>query len=541
MFVLTAVLPAKGALALFAGAIFATAIFFARSMWWRFRPTGSLSEKFLAWEVELLAEQRWQSLAEIRSWMITRSGLTEEQIETLLPEEERARWNEAFEQSIGTLKDLVREYDGYYYLSKVGLTIAAKRRAFLSRDEVRKVRKIAFKKDKKMETRVRKTIRDYPEPYAYREAAEPPRAHDIMTLDIGREFESTVEREPPPTVEPVPLRDLGPGVIEKPRDFPVWFGTNRKPKNAEDLAQGFTGKEGDRTFYGRCFVNIPRGHKPGETQPAFLERALLGKQGVSAKTIEGLTEDEFWGSLAQTLRKDHPANSMLLFIHGYNVSFVEAAIRTGQLKYDLGMDHAAFFSWPSLRRLWGYGSDSTTARGAAEYLAPFLTRLGALTKEEEINLHVIAHSMGNEAFVYALEMVLADLKGDTKNFRLAELVFAAPDVDAKIFRNKTTRTIKMSRQRTLYASRKDRPLGFSGLLRIRRSRAGRIPPVTIVNQVDTIDVSYLDLSLLGHGYVAELRPVITDMSTAMHFGAAPVKRVGLEGAGPPSGRYWVIS
>jgi esterase/lipase superfamily enzyme len=35
-------------------------------------------------------------------------------------------------------------------------------------------------------------------------------------------------------------------------------------------------------------------------------------------------------------------------VHGYNVSFDDAALRTAQLAYDLTFDcPAAFFSWPS--------------------------------------------------------------------------------------------------------------------------------------------------------------------------------------------------
>ena len=44
-------------------------------------------------------------------------------------------------------------------------------------------------------------------------------------------------------------------------------------------------------------------------------------------------------------------------------------------------------------------------------------------------------------------------------------------------------------------------------------RAGFGPPVTVVPGIDTVDVSGVDLTLLGHGYFAEARPCLADINS----------------------------
>ena len=515
----------------------------ARLLWQRFVSVRHLSRKFVAWELQFLADQSPHSFEEIRRFLITQSGMTEEHVERFLSESQKRRWDSAFQRSLATIEELqLTRPAGQNFCELIGLGywVAEKRKAPMSR---RAIKGLAKSYQKEIDILMQAFPADVVPPPPM---GAPPMSEMLPPLqeaapepaDIKAGFDELVKG-------PLPQADLEPpaegNIIEKPKRFPVWFATNRKPNDPDNIAKGFGRRRGDRTIYGRCTVNIPKGHATGETQPTLLERWIEGKEGIVVEKIEGLPENDFWAALTQSLQVDPSMNSMLLFIHGFNVKFVEAAIRTGQLKYDLGMDHAAFFCWPSLRRLWGYGADSTSAREATPALAAFLEKLAAVTANEKINLHVIAHSMGNEAFLYAMERVLLNLKGDAAKFRLAEVVFAAPDVDASIFRDKTTVTIDMSRQRTLYASRKDIPLGFSGrILRRKMVRAGKIPPVTVVKRIDTIDVTDIDLSLLGHGYVAETRPVITDMSVAMHYGAVPAKRTGLEGADSPAGRYWII-
>jgi hypothetical protein len=50
----------------------------------------------------------------------------------------------------------------------------------------------------------------------------------------------------------------------------------------------------------------------------------------------------------------------------------------------------------------------------------------------------------------------------------------------------------------------------------------------VVRDIDTIDASRIDLSLLGHGYYAAARPVLGDIHAILYGRHDPSARIGLE-------------
>ena len=57
------------------------------------------------------------------------------------------------------------------------------------------------------------------------------------------------------------------------------------------------------------------------------------------------------------------AKALLVYVHGYNMSFDETATRAAQLAYDLDFPGLPFFfSWPSAGKLLGYLRDADSAR-----------------------------------------------------------------------------------------------------------------------------------------------------------------------------------
>jgi hypothetical protein len=98
---------------------------------------------------------------------------------------------------------------------------------------------------------------------------------------------------------------------------------------------------------------------------------------------------------------------------------------------------------------------------------------------------------------------------------------------------------RIAERATLYVSDKDRALVSSGIIHS-NNRAGFTPPLTIVPNIDTIEVSDVDLTLLGHGYVAECRGVLTDMGILIRTNERPATRQFLDTANTPDGQYWII-
>ena len=91
---------------------------------------------------------------------------------------------------------------------------------------------------------------------------------------------------------------------------------------------------------------------------------------------------------------------------------------------------------------------------------------------------------------------------------------------------------------TCYVSARDRALKSSGIVHT-GDRAGLTPPLTLVERIDTIDASDVDLTFLGHGYYAGARPVLTDIHAILHGQHQPEVRFGIEQHTEPGGRsYW---
>ena len=99
---------------------------------------------------------------------------------------------------------------------------------------------------------------------------------------------------------------------------------------------------------------------------------------------------------------------------------------------------------------------------------------------------------------------------------------------------------KVAKRTTLYVSEKDLAVGASFLIR-GFPRLGFTPPVFVVDDMDTVSVSNIDLTLLGHGYVGAAREVLTDMHELIFDGKPPDRRFSLTPASTPAGeRYWLI-
>jgi hypothetical protein len=72
-------------------------------------------------------------------------------------------------------------------------------------------------------------------------------------------------------------------------------------------------------------------------------------------------------------------------------------------------------------------------------------------------------------------------------------------------------------------------------------RVGLIPPICVIPGIDTVNVTNVDLSMLGHGYVAAARDVLHDIHDLITHGTAPDRRFGLREAVTMAGeRFWII-
>ncbi len=306
-----------------------------------------------------------------------------------------------------------------------------------------------------------------------------------------------------------------------PKDF---FGSDRSPDAALSL--------------GACEVSIPREgrHKMGALEKPSIWRLEFRQdpeKHVILRSVEPLGVSEYYREIAQRMagftRKD-----AFVFIHGYNVSFEDAARRTAQLAYDLAFPGAPIlYSWPSSAELLAYSADENNVEWTTPHLQQFLTELPKQTGAEQI--HLIAHSMGNRALARAL-VGIQDNASHGPLFQ--QVVLTAPDIDTDIFLQ-IADAIKGRGQRiTLYASSKDRALRESQR-RHRGPRAGESgDSIVLIDGIDTIDASKLKTDFLGHSYFGSNRSVISDLFILMQDGNPPERRPGMRMVPFKQRFYW---
>jgi esterase/lipase superfamily enzyme len=309
----------------------------------------------------------------------------------------------------------------------------------------------------------------------------------------------------------------------------LWFGTNRLPVNPNDLTKGFSSNRDSQLHYGKCSVFVPKWHKLGELGSSWSRRLLTWRDDrvkLEANSINTLPDKAaFWNDVFAALqlvpvgRRD-----AVVFIHGYNVTFEGAALRAAQLGTDLAVPGLmAFFSWPSQGTYTGYVDDEASVEASEPFMAEFLDHVLEYSGAERV--HLIAHSMGSRGLLRSLQRLPV-----RQQVRFGQIILAAPDVDVDVFRDlaQIVFTNKRRERTTLYTSSRDRALASSGFVH-GYPRAGYNPPYIVLNALDTIEVTNVDLSLLGHGPFAEARAVLTDIYTVLFDCNRLVKdRMGLK-------------
>jgi esterase/lipase superfamily enzyme len=253
-----------------------------------------------------------------------------------------------------------------------------------------------------------------------------------------------------------------------------------------------------------------------------------------------LPEGSFFRLLGSAVgRSAH--REMLVFVHGFNVAFPEAVLRTAQMSYDLGFDGVPVtYSWPSRGELspLQYHADEATVEWTVPHLEGFLSALAARSGARSV--YLIAHSMGNRALTAALERLAAKrAPGAAPLF--SQIVLTAPDIDADTFADLARAFARSAERVTLYASSGDRALQYSRRLHGGLPRAGDSgEDVVVIPGVDTVEVSAVDTSLVGHFYYGDNRSVLSDLFGLLRDHKAPDQRFGLAARKKNGLRYWVF-
>jgi esterase/lipase superfamily enzyme len=211
-----------------------------------------------------------------------------------------------------------------------------------------------------------------------------------------------------------------------------------------------------------------------------------------------------------------PAKELLVFVHGYNNAFDDAAFTLAELWHFAGRKGVPLlYTWPAGRGgLGGYAYDRESGEFTIFHLKQLLRILSRTPEVERI--HLLAHSRGTDVLLSAVRELVIEARAagadPRERIRIANLILAAPDLDVEVL---SPRVIAEGIGAgadlvTIYASGKDKAIGlaeklFGSALRLGRAREGLLPSdiATVVEQAVNVSVveSRTDGGLIGHGYL----------------------------------------
>jgi esterase/lipase superfamily enzyme len=318
---------------------------------------------------------------------------------------------------------------------------------------------------------------------------------------------------------------------------PVYWATDRKATAGSpppEEAYGVDRAQGGLVTYGRAEINIPKSHAPGKIERPWLDSVtwLDPKLHIFVKKLDKLDEKTFFEAAGGGGTDD-----ILVYIHGFNVSFADALLRAGQIAFDFDFPGTTFaFTWPSYRSVTAYTSDWENAIWASKHVEVFLEKLATTAKASNRKVHIVAHSMGNKALLYALRnLAYRGVKGPL----FGSVMLCAPDFDAGAFREQVAQEIRpLSDQWVVYTSENDFALTTSQSLTT--LRLGK--PVTPAEGFEIIDASIVEVTPWSlpeaHSYYAVKKPVIDDMRSVLKGLKAEAR--GLQVKPNPHGLVWTF-
>jgi esterase/lipase superfamily enzyme len=333
-------------------------------------------------------------------------------------------------------------------------------------------------------------------------------------LDVMFRIECARKTEPAPALE-AGRRSIAPRSPPPPGEvieITTFFATNRKPVRSLDPTKMYGPELDSSLHYGRAVVTVPLTRPLGGfALPRLwkLEREPDPRKHFVLRSIAPLEGDAARQEIAERL-KGLNSKSLLVFVHGYNTGFGEAALRTAQMVHDLQFPGLAlFFTWPSAAQVVRYWQDEETARYSE---GDFEQLIDDLSKMPATDIYVVAHSMGNRVVGHALQ---ARVEKGKESARLRQVLLAAPDVGVDIFRSRIAPklTAMQGTRTTIYAASSDIALKISkvvhGFRRVGETTGG----VFTYPGLETIDASSAAPAMraYGHLYVVDSPSVLKDI------------------------------
>jgi esterase/lipase superfamily enzyme len=319
-----------------------------------------------------------------------------------------------------------------------------------------------------------------------------------------------------------------------------FYATNRKATGSLEPGKFYGKEDSDQLQYGKTRVTMPLRHELGNLElPSLfkLERSPDPNKHFVLKEVAPLGKDSAMSDLRNALGSSK-SKSLLLFVHGFNISFEDAALRTAQLTNDLQFPGLVmFFSWPSDGDTRGYSHDEESVELARPALNAMLDDLNSQPFDA---IYLLSHSMGTRL----LANVLSARQGQgTDVAKIKELILAAPDINYKIFQRDLAPVLARMPgvTRTIYASSEDLALRASKAIHEYRRVGETTDGVLVFPGFETIDATKVSSfrRAWGHSYIFDSPLVLADFADSIVGHKAILER-NLKRVGKAPDSFWVI-
>jgi esterase/lipase superfamily enzyme len=292
----------------------------------------------------------------------------------------------------------------------------------------------------------------------------------------------------------------------------IFYATDRQRTGEVAPATFYNGERdaGGRVELGTCDVSIPNDHRLAQLESPSITRFEFTRDPNRHVVLLRVVPEQADGYFTQLRARvgSSKRREAFVFVHGFLVSFEDAARTTAQLAADLQFDGAPIlYSWPAGSRFYNYGAAEASAEWATGHFTAFLNQVVERTGAESI--HVIAHSMGNRLVAGALNEIAAATPARLPLFN--QVVLTAADIDTDVFRRLAARVAAAGTRVTMYVSSNDMALRASTKFHSAPRAGFAGPDLQALPGIETVDVSAVDSSLIGHFYYGESRSVVTDL------------------------------
>lgn len=265
--------------------------------------------------------------------------------------------------------------------------------------------------------------------------------------------------------------------------------------------------------------------------------SMIADKPVVASDVEAHYEQASAELRAEIMSRLASSNSseLVLFIHGYNTPFDEAAFITSEIWHFAGRRGVPIiYSWPSgSGGLFGYFTDRESGEFTIFHLKEFLRLIETIPELKHIN--IVSHSRGTDVITTALRELVIESRAAGRNprddLRIENLIMAAPDLDFGVVEQRLVaeKFGPAIGRITIYTSDGDGALRISQML-MKGTRFGRIKSSDLSDADATIfanikNVNFIDVErhhgFVGHSYYRKDPGVFSDIITLIRNSSAP--------------------